>query len=206
VCQARQPLGGNLNKRAQKRRELRFRQGRSSLRRVVRGLLRFARNDTGRRLVIARSRRRRGNLTPYESASLDLFSKVITNSMRRRSFRMHGPCHFECIVPVISSEARNPGQKTKISQSQPLTSFGTRSFEMTKVDLWRLSGGGRKRPHARLGCPDSDRNFEKPYSPYQTCFTFGKPCNARDYESDMKRERFLSLCLKFVGRPQRIEY
>ena len=54
---------------------------------------------------------------------------------------MHRPCHFECIVPVISSEARNLGQKTKISQSQPLTSFETRSFEMTKVDLWRLSGG-----------------------------------------------------------------
>jgi hypothetical protein len=75
------------------------------------------------------------------TAVQDLFSKVITNSMRRRSFRMHRPCHFEWIVPVISSEARNLGQKTKISQSQPLTSFETRSFEMTKVDLWRLSGG-----------------------------------------------------------------
>ena len=76
---------------------------------------------------------------------------------------MHDPCRFECIVPVISSEARNLGQKTKIPQSQPLTSFETRSFEMTKVDLWRLSGGFRKRPHARLGCPHSDRNFENPY-------------------------------------------
>jgi len=62
--------------------------------------------------------------------------------MRRWSFRMRGPCRFECIVPVISSEARNPGEKTKISQSQPLTSFETRSLEMTKVNLWRLSGGG----------------------------------------------------------------
>jgi len=78
---------------------------------------------------------------PSLGVTLDPFSKVITNSMRRRSFRMHGPCHFECIFLVISSEARNPGQKTKISQSQPLTSFETRSFEMTKVDLWRLSGG-----------------------------------------------------------------
>ena len=45
------------------------------------------------------------------------------------------------MFPVISSEARNLGQKTKISQSQSLTSFETRSFEMTKVGLWRLSGG-----------------------------------------------------------------
>ena len=61
--------------------------------------------------------------------------------MGRRSFRMHGP--------VISSEARDPGQKTKISQSQPLASFETRSFQMTKVDLSWPSGGFRKRPHAR---------------------------------------------------------
>jgi len=46
------------------------------------------------------------------------------------------------LLAVISSEARNPGQKNKISQSQPLTLFETRSFEMTEVDLWRLSGGG----------------------------------------------------------------
>ena len=34
---------------------------------------------------------------------------------------------------------------------------------MTKVDLWRLSGRFRKRPHARLGGSHSDRNFENPY-------------------------------------------
>jgi len=45
------------------------------------------------------------------------------------------------MVPVISSEARNPGQKTKISQSQPLTSFETRSFEMTKVTFGGCQGG-----------------------------------------------------------------
>ena len=73
------------------------------------------------------------------------------------------------MVPVISSEARNPGQKTKISQSQSLTSFETRSFEMTNVDLWRLSAGFRKRPHARLGGPHSDRNFENPYIPPSLC-------------------------------------
>gem|GEM_PF-4311829 len=86
---------------------------------------------------------------------------VISNALSL-SFRMPRPCHFECIVRVISSEARNPGQKTKISQSQPLTSSETRSFEMTKVDLWRLSGVP-KAPHARLGGPHSDRNFENPY-------------------------------------------
>gem|GEM_PF-4198187 len=98
------------------------------------------------------------------------------NSCDGGSFR---PCHFErvnfCVASlsplllravsyVISSAARNPGQKTKISQSQPLTSFETRSLEMTKVDLWRLSGGGRKRSHARVGGPHSDRNFKNPYN------------------------------------------
>ena len=66
-------------------------------------------------------------------------------------------------APVISSEARNPGQKTKISQSQPLTSFETRSFEMTTVDLCWPSGGLRKRPQAGLCGPHSDTNFENPY-------------------------------------------
>ena len=60
--------------------------------RVITRLLRFARNDRQENIVVARSRRRRGNLNSRE---LDPFSKVITNSMRRRSFRMHCPCHFE---------------------------------------------------------------------------------------------------------------
>ena len=94
--------------------------------------------------------------------------RLITNSIGRRSFRMHGP--------VITSEARNPGQKTKISQSQPLTSFETRSFEMTKVDLCWLSGGFQKRPHARLCGPHSDRNFENPYNLGPHAARAGRTC------------------------------
>ena len=74
------------------------------------------------------------------------------------------------LLAVISSEARNPGQKNKISQSQPLTLFETRSFEMTEVDLWRLSGEFRKRPHARRGGPHSDRNFETPHKKWSGRF------------------------------------
>ena len=42
---------------------------------------------------------------------------------------------FRAPLPVISSEARNLGLGEKISQSQPLTSFEARSFEMTRGSL-----------------------------------------------------------------------
>ena len=67
------------------------------------------------------------------------FSVTSPHFVRRRSFEMTGG-------------------------SQPLTSFETRSFEMTKVDLCWLSGAFRKRPHARLCGHHSETNFENPYS------------------------------------------
>jgi len=45
----------------------------------------------------------------------------------------------------------------------PSHSFGGRSFEMTNVDLWRLSGMFRKRPRAGRGAPYSNRNLENRY-------------------------------------------
>ena len=51
--------------------------------------------------------------------------------VQKESQIQRGACRLECIVPVTSSEATNLGLRTKISQSQPLTSFEPRSFEMT---------------------------------------------------------------------------
>jgi len=52
-----------------------------------------------------------------------------------RSFRAFSTVSFRAPLLVISSEARNLEPKAKISQSPPLTSFGGRSFEMTRGAL-----------------------------------------------------------------------
>ena len=96
-----------------------------------------------------------------------------------RSFRMHGP--------VISSEARNPGQKTKISQSLPLTSFEPRSFEKTRVRYARpRSRGSKGRTHA-MKQTLLRRKFGKPASPL------------RNTRTAQTRPRPFSLLLPFNG-------
>jgi hypothetical protein len=82
---------------------------------------------------------------------------------------LSAPRNDSVFLRVIASEARNLCPKTKICESQPLTSFELSPFQMTKVHLSVSLRCSRKRSRNTRCGPHCGRNFENCCASQQDC-------------------------------------